>query len=107
MIVFARGANLAKAMLAVGALLFAGAVAAQESQPSSKPILTVSGKIAAPNGDSVVQFDRDALEALGTVAIETTTPWYKGPVKFEGVPLQKLMQSVGASGERVVAVALN
>jgi hypothetical protein len=104
---FARGANLVKTMLAAGVLLFAGAAAAEDAQPAAKPILTVSGKIAAGNSDGIVQFDRAGLEALGTVAIETNTPWYKGPVKFEGVPLQKIMDKVGASGEKVVAVALN
>jgi hypothetical protein len=54
-----------------------------------------------------VQFDRAGLEALGMVAIETNTPWYKGVVKFEGVPLHKLMQSVGATGDRLTVIALN
>jgi hypothetical protein len=67
----------------------------------------VSGKIATSNPEGVVQFDRAGLEALGIVAVETSTPWYKGVVRFEGVPLQKLMQSVGASGNRVTAIALN
>ena len=34
-------------------------------------------------------------------------PWYKDAVKFEGVPLDKLMEHVGATGDRVVAIALN
>jgi hypothetical protein len=81
--------------------------AAETPQPATKPMLTVSGKIAASSSEDGVQFDRDALEALGMVTIETTTPWYKGVVKFEGVPLHKLMQSVGATGESVTAIALN
>jgi hypothetical protein len=103
-----RGAKLAKIILAAGALLFAAAAAAaQEAQPAAKPILTVSGKIEGGSAEHVVQFDRAALEAIGTVTFETNTPWYKGPVKFEGVPLRKLMEKVGANGEKVVAVALN
>lgn len=90
--------------LAVAALFLGGAAsAAEESKPAPKVILTVSGNIEK----SDVTFDRPALEALGMVAIETSTPWYKGPVKFEGVPLDTLMKAVGAKGERVVAVALN
>jgi hypothetical protein len=104
---FARSAKLAKTILAAGALLFAGAAAAEEAQPVAKPILTVSGKIEAGSAEHVVHFDRAALEAIGTVAFETNTPWYKGPVKFEGVPLRKLMEKVGANGEKVIAVALN
>ncbi|MGO4571010.1 molybdopterin-dependent oxidoreductase [Microvirga sp. 2TAF3] len=75
--------------------------------PTEKPILTISGKISTTNKDGEAQFDRPMLEALGLVTVETTTPWYTGPVKFEGVLLDKLMKLVGASGERVGVVALN
>ena len=101
---FARGLKLG--IVALTVLLVPGLTAAETPQPIVKPMLTVSGKISSPS-DEGVQFDRDALEALGMVTIETTTPWYKGVVKFEGVPLHKLMQSVGATGERLVAIALN
>jgi hypothetical protein len=47
------------------------------------------------------------LESMGLVTVETTTPWHEGKVKFEGVSLDKLMKQVGASGQRVVVVALN
>ena len=75
--------------------------------PVDKPILTVSGSITNTNADGTAQFDRAMLESLGVETIETTTPWYDGPVKFEGVRLDKLMQHVGATGEQVLAVALN
>ncbi len=75
--------------------------------PNEKPNLTVSGKIGARDKNASVQFDRATLEALGTVRFETTTPWYKGPVAFEGVPMDVLMRHVGAEGQRVVAIALN
>src|SRR5437764_6813929 len=101
----ACGAKFATTVLAFGLLLLTGA-AAETPQPAGKPILTISGRIAA-GGDGTVQFDREALEALGIVTIETSTPWYKGSVKFEGVSLQKLMQHVGATGDNLVAVALN
>ncbi len=87
---------------------FVGAAyAASLAMPADKPILTISGKIAATNKDNTAQFDRPMLEALGMVTIETTTPWHEGKVKFEGIPLDKLMKQVGATGERVVVVALN
>ena len=76
-------------------------------QPTDKPILTISGAIANTNKENTAQFDRAMLEALGVETIETTTPWYDGPVKFEGVRLDKLMQHVGATGDLVLAVALN
>jgi hypothetical protein len=91
------------ALAMLGAVLFAGHTMAQEAKPA-KTLLTVSGNITNEAG---VEFDRQALEALGMVSIETSTPWYKGPVKFEGVPLEAIMKAVGAKGERVVAVALN
>jgi hypothetical protein len=47
------------------------------------------------------------LEALGMDIVETTTPWYKGPVKFEGVSIAKLLKQVGATGEHISIVALN
>jgi Uncharacterized protein conserved in bacteria len=75
--------------------------------PTEKPILTISGKIGTTNKNGEAQFDRPMLEALGLVTVETSTPWYNGPVKFEGVSLDKLMKLVGASGERAVVVALN
>jgi hypothetical protein len=105
MIARTRGMKLA--LLALGALFIPALSVAETPQLADKPMLTVSGKISAPNGEEGVQFSREALEALGMVTIETTTPWYKGVVKFEGVPLHKLMQTVGASGERLTAIALN
>jgi hypothetical protein len=99
--------HLARAIIALSALFVVGATAAQDLPPAPKPLLTISGKIAAVGNDGVVQFDRQSLEALGMIAIETNTPWYKGPVKFEGVSLDKLMKSVGASGDRVIVLALN
>jgi hypothetical protein len=75
--------------------------------PTEKPILTISGKIATTNKDGTAQFDRPMLEALGMDTVETTTPWYNGPVKFEGVSIAKLLKQVGAAGERISIVALN
>ncbi|MBV9783460.1 MAG: molybdopterin-dependent oxidoreductase [Acidisphaera sp.] len=77
------------------------------AQPEDKTILTVSGKISVFNKDDTAQFDRGMLEALGMVSFSTTTPWYNGPVTFEGVPMVKLLKAVGASGDHVTALALN
>lgn len=83
------------------------AYAATLGAPKERPILTISGKIGVTNKDNTAQFDRAMLESLGLVSIETTTPWYEGKVKFEGVSLDKLMKQVEAKGERVSVVALN
>ena len=75
--------------------------------PTGKKVLTITGKITNTNDGDAAVFDRPMLEALGLDQFETTTPWYNGPVRFEGVRMQRLMQAVGASGESVTAVALN
>ena len=95
------------AALVVGAVACGGAAAEALPTPSGKPILVVSGNIAQANADGEARFDRDMLEALGTVTFETTTPWDRERVRFEGVPLGRLLDRVGASGSRLVAVALN
>jgi hypothetical protein len=101
MTAFARLSGLA---MCLAACLAVGAASAQSTQ-TEKPILTISGKINATDSEFV--FDRTKLEALGMVSFETKTPWYKESVKFEGIPLDKLMTYVGASGDKVLAIALN
>lgn len=97
------------AVCAIASLvLVAGAgFAAGLDQPKADSILTVSGKIGTTNAQAAAQFDRAMLEKLGMVSFTTMTPWYKEPVKFEGVPLKALMDAVAAKGEKIVAVALN
>ena len=83
------------------------AQAAPLATPADKPILTISGDISEKNSGDTAQFDRAMLEKIGMVKVVTTTPWYQGPMTFEGVPMDKLMAEVGAKGQRVVAYALN
>ena len=89
-------------LAAVFVSLLSGVPAVSQAE---KPILTVSGEVNGGKGPVV--FDRASLEQLGTVAIETTTPWHTGKVRFEGVPMSVLMKKVGASGTVVEANALN
>jgi hypothetical protein len=98
--------SLLGAFVALTAIVGA-AYAATLAPPSEKPILTISGKIAVTNKEDTAQFDRAMLESLGLVTVETATPWHEGKVKFEGVSMDKLMKLVGATGERVMVVALN
>jgi hypothetical protein len=83
------------------------ALSAELQVPLGKPILTISGKITLRNKGEAAQFDRDMLEALGMTGFETSTPWYPEPVRFEGIRMDHLMETVGASGDRVLAYALN
>ena len=81
--------------------------AASLPDPMDTVVLSVSGKIVASNRGDTAEFDRAMLEAVGMREIETLTPWTDGLQRFEGVPLQALLDLVGAKGDRLVAVALN
>ena len=95
------------AIACIGAFAATAVHAQSLDAPKDKPILTVSGDITEKNSEAGAQFDRAMLEQIGMTTVETTTPWYKGSMKFEGVPLDKLMAAVGAKGGKVVAYALN
>jgi hypothetical protein len=100
-----------RAILPAVGLILLGAhrpvAAAPLAPPAEKPILTITGNITTTNADGVALFDRAMLEKLGMISFETTTPWYSGVTKFEGVPMAKLLALVGAKGTRLVVVALN
>jgi hypothetical protein len=81
--------------------------AASLPTPTERVILTVSGKISESNKDGAALFDRPMIEALGMTGFETTTPWYDHSVRFDGVRMERLMQVVGASGDQILAYALN
>ena len=83
------------------------ATAATLATPKDKPILEIAGSIGTTNKEGVAVFDREMLESLGMETITTTTPWHKGQVTFEGVPMAKVMELVAAKGKTVKALALN
>ena len=85
------------------------ALAADLPAPKGKVILKMAGTIANINvaKDGAAVFDLPMLEALGMQSFVTTTPWHDGPVKFEGVPMSRLMDFVGAKGTGVTVKALN
>jgi hypothetical protein len=104
--------DLARSIFGAAVALSAGVAsrdvgAAGLAQPSGKPILTIAGQIAVTNKAATAQFDRAMLESLGMTGFETVTPWYEGPVRFDGVRMDRLMQEVGATGDSIVAYALN
>lgn len=93
---------------ALAALLFVSVAQADPiPQPKGDAVLTVSGNIANTNEEGAAVFDLEMLEGLGMETIETSTPWFTGKVKFEGVPLAKLIEVVGGEGEEITAIALN
>lgn len=77
------------------------------AKPTGKVILTVSGNIENTNRDGKAVLDIAGLEKLGVVSFQTTSPWYNGRTTFTGIPLQKLMDYVGAKGSVVKVTALN
>lgn len=92
----------------VAVCLMAGTGGADEiPSPTGDIILTVSGGIAHTNSGDTAQFDREMLEAMGLVDVVTATPWHDGRVTFSGVPLGEVLQTVGAEGETITAIALN
>ena len=76
-------------------------------QPRDRVILTVAGKIGIFNDGAAARFDRAMLEELGTSQFTTVTPWYDGPVTFQGVRMRRLMEALGAQGDTLIARALN
>ena len=70
-------------------------------------ILVISGKIKNVNQNGQAALDRQLIEAIGMDMVVTKTPWYKDTEHFEGVRLSRLMDYVGAFGDRVLISALN
>lgn len=81
--------------------------AAPLPKPAGEPILAISGNIANTNEGDTALLDREMLESIGSAKIRSQTPWYEQPVEFEGVPMQALMDYVGAKGNDVTLTALN
>ncbi|MCA0423076.1 MAG: oxidoreductase [Proteobacteria bacterium] len=72
-----------------------------------KPVLTIDGKIDCVGPDGLAKFSLPMLEKIGMTSFATNTPWYSGPMTFEGIPMTALMALVGAKGAKLTAVALN
>lgn len=100
-----------RAKLAVLVLLIADLAlplhAAGLQAPAGRVILTVSGNITHTNDGDRAVFDRDMLESLGSAELAVTTPWTDGRQVFQGVPGKRILEAVGARGERMLARALN
>ncbi len=103
---------LTAAAAAVGVLCAPLSLRAAEEDlppPAGKVLLTVSGRIARTNGNSVASFDREMLERLGLRTVRTSTVWTDGVKLFEGPLVRDLLAAVGADrgGGEVTASALN
>lgn len=84
------------------------AARAQElAKPTGDVVLTIDGVIGKSNVDGRADFDIEMLRAMPAVKIKTTSPWTDGPAEFEGVSLEALFKTVGATGKSIKAAALN
>jgi hypothetical protein len=81
--------------------------AAAIATPTGEVVLAVSGAIEHAGPGGAAQFDLAMLEALGIDRLRTWTPWTDGERLFEGILASRLMEVVGARGERVLARARN
>lgn len=95
------------AALAAAPLSPALAQAPTPPAATGRVVLTVSGRIRAGGGATSADFTLEALEALGLEELVTETAWTQGPQRFSGVKLSRVLQSVGANGTTMQAVALN
>ena len=95
---------------ALGALLMmlAGAVSAEDfAAPTGDVLLTITGRIAATNGDGVLRLDQTQLEALPQTEFTTSTTWTSGTPTFRGVLLADVIKAVGATGGTITLKAAN
>lgn len=98
-----RGFLTLASVLALGVALPAAAL-----QPAiGKVILSVSGKVADKNSTKAAEFDLAMLQKLPQQSFTTMTPWDKLPIKFTGPLLRDVLAAAKASGQTMVAVALN
>jgi hypothetical protein len=100
-------AGLLTATLMVLATAGVGSASDPLPEPQGPVILTIGGSIGRTSDGSKAYFDLAMLESLGTVTIETTTPWTDGVQRFEGVLARDVLAAVEATGDSVLAGALN
>lgn len=93
--------------LLVAALCAPFAQAQDLPKPTGEVILTVTGKISRTNAEGRADFDREMLAKLGLVEMKTSHSWADQATVFEGVPAARLLDAVGAKGDRIKAVAIN
>jgi len=84
-----------------------GAAKAEIKKPAGDVVLVITGKISETNAGAETHFDREMLTSLGMETLKTTTPFEEGVQTFEGPRVDALLKSVGATGELLVATALD
>ncbi len=100
---FARMLRLFAVWLCCMVPAWAGAL----DKPGGDVVLTISGKVSQRNAGQSAVFDMAMLEKLPQHSFSTGTPWHNGAVRFTGPLLRDVLAAAGASGSKLVAVALN
>jgi hypothetical protein len=88
-----------------GLLCTAGAWALDA--PKGKVVLTVTGKVGAPNKEATAVFDMAMLQKLPQRTFSTQTPWDPKPTTFTGPLLRDVLAAAKATGTTLEATALN
>ena len=76
--------------------------------PRGKPILTITGRIGATNGDRTLRLDQTELDRLGLLEMSVNDPWAKQRVVLQGMWLRDLVDiarpDAGATSLHLVAL---
>jgi hypothetical protein len=75
--------------------------------PKDKVVLTITGKVGAPNKGPAAVFDMPMLQKLPQRTFTTQTPWEPKPTTFTGPLLRDVLAAAQASGTTLEATALN
>lgn len=75
--------------------------------PKGKVVLSITGLVSRHNAPGRADFDMEMLAALPQHQLVTRTPWHAGVQSFTGPLLRDVLAQAGASGQKLVAVALN
>lgn len=84
-----------------------GVHAAALDPPRGKVVLSITGLVSRHNAPGRADFDMAMLAALPQQQLVTRTPWHPGVPTFTGPLLRDVLAQAGASGQKLVAVALN
>lgn len=95
-------------VIALGFGIIRPAAADKLELPRTQVLLTVLGSIERTNSSDKALFDRAMLEGLGMRTMKTSSnPFEPGKHEFEGVLLRDILNAVGASGDTIIAGALD
>ena len=92
--------------LSIFLMMVSGAAVAETlPAPTDTVILRLDGNVTAVNIESATVFDLPMLKSLGSETFSAKTEWTEGTPTFTGVPLKVLIDTVGASGDEIIATA--